>query len=61
MSSSRVQWRRFNFFDKDSIEENIEKVLGTQPTCACAGIYLTILLLIFIYLCIYLILTNIYV
>lgn len=34
--SGKVQWRRFAFFDKDVVDENIEKVLGNKPTCAVA-------------------------
>lgn len=34
---ARVQWRKFTFFDKDIVEENIEAGLGgAKPTCAVA-------------------------
>jgi hypothetical protein len=33
---SRVQWRRFAFFEKDSVDENITDALGSSPTCASA-------------------------
>mmetsp|Transcript_11655 Transcript_11655/g.17666 ORF Transcript_11655/g.17666 Transcript_11655/m.17666 type:complete len:1045 (+) Transcript_11655:67-3201(+) len=34
--TSRVQWRRFLFFDKDTVNDNIEAALGCPPTCAAA-------------------------
>lgn len=35
MSSGKgVAWRRFAFFDKDIVDENIETVVGRKPTCA---------------------------
>lgn len=34
--TGRVQWRRFGFFDRDTVNDNIEISLGSSPTCACA-------------------------
>ena len=31
-----LQWRKFTFFDKDVVCENVEVSLGSRPTCATA-------------------------
>lgn len=31
--SRQVQWRRFNFFDKETITEDIAAELGAQVSC----------------------------
>ena len=36
MAYSRLQWRRFTFFNKELIEENTEQVLKARITCAVA-------------------------
>ena len=36
MSYSRLQWRRFTFFDKELCEDNTEQALGARVTCAVA-------------------------
>ena len=36
MAYSRLQWRRFTFFDKELCEENTEQALGARVTCAVA-------------------------
>lgn len=36
MASSRIQWRKFTFFDKELCEENVEQSLGAHVTCAVA-------------------------
>eukprot|EP00605_Chrysophyceae_sp_TOSAG23-4_P001966 GSChrysophyteH1.ASY1.ANO1.2177.1 assembled CDS len=33
---SRVQWRKFAFFDKDIVAEKIDAGLDSVPTCSCA-------------------------
>ncbi|CAM9884046.1 unnamed protein product, partial [Discosporangium mesarthrocarpum] len=33
MTSRQVQWRRFTFFDKDTLAEDVAQELGTQVTC----------------------------
>ena len=33
MTSRQVQWRRFTFFDKDTIAEDIVKDLGAEVSC----------------------------
>ena len=36
MASSRLQWRRFTFFDKELCDDNVEQTLGARVTCAVA-------------------------
>jgi hypothetical protein len=36
MSSSRIQWQKFSFFDKEIYEGNIEEILGKLISCAYA-------------------------
>jgi hypothetical protein len=36
MAYSRLQWRRFTFFDKELCEDNTEQALGARVTCAVA-------------------------
>ena len=36
MASSRLQWRKFTFFNKELCEENVEECLGGHVTCAVA-------------------------
>ena len=36
MASSRIQWRKFTFFDKELCEENVGHSLGSSVTCAVA-------------------------
>lgn len=33
MTSRQVQWRRFTFFDKDTIAEDIVSELGAEVSC----------------------------